>query len=1082
MCCQVCKVHAIGHLVNKKWDSIRKLFQSNLFHRKIECKFYMVREVLILVVPSPNISTCMNFLEVSPLCSFNNYPKPIHMFLFSRKIYFLFLLQLFSCCIAFAQAPQAIPYQAVARDVNGNVLSNQAISIQFSIHDSIPTGSIVYQEIQQVTTTSLGLFTCHLGQGTPVVGTFASVNWSNGNKYLQVEMDPSGVTTYTDMGTTQLMSVPYALYAASSNGWTTTGNSGTNDVVNALGTNDATDLVIKTDNFETARLFSNPETGGGLNSPTDRLRLMRTGLVNQKWPMVASFQLGSYEANIEGRTQMDIALLNNSGVYADTKVMSLLANGHVGIGNTAPHAPLQFGNNLLNRKLVLYETNDNDHEFLGLGINPGVLRYQVANAGDSHVFFSGNGASASNELMRITGTGNVGIGTSAPTEQLHTTGGVRFSALSGNSRRTVYVDSTGKLSAGIDSVQSFSVAPNATFNNYAESSITVMGQPVIPSTNIAVHINYQQDNARFFLKSPNGDILNLLSIANGLLIVVDADFTDNGTPIPPNQTTINGTFQPLGDMTVTGGNITPTVSSFAAINGGTINPNGVWTLMMWTTYNFSYGQINNWSISFNSSSNTQGSDYFHTMWLNGALTKTSSIYDNGKVGINTITPQRTLDVHGDIAQGTWTDDLASRRIGVMDATTQTAGMEIENTTLGGNYSQKVHFITHHNASGFGRRLTINEDGYVGIGTTLPVNKLTVAGNTNITGSLGIGITSSNFKLHVAGDDNAIKISGSGGFQQYGQLNFGDANYVYLKEDVDDRLTIRANRIALEGGNVGIGTFNPSTKLSVTGVGGLFVSSTNSGSGTFDWIAGNFGGSSGSRVVTGILNGVATIGGHTSDLSSWTNLSINPEGGRVGIGTNSPSNQVLMQVVSSVTNDNWVAGFANNANTSGTKCNGIIINAGNPAGNNFSNMISFNRPDGVNIGAVGQSGSGSVSFSSTSDKRLKENIHPTKFGLSDLNKIDVKDYDYINGTKDQTGFIAQQLYEIYPFAVSQGGEDPIKNPWMVDYGRVTPLLVKSVQELSHENDAMKKENEQLKSQLNEILRRLNQLEKNNTTIK
>lgn len=348
------------------------------------------------------------------------------MFASSRKIYFLLLLQLFSFSIVFAQAPQAIPYQAVARDVNGNVLGNQAISLRFSVHDLLPSGTIVYQETQSLSTNSLGLFTCNLGQGVIIVGTLSSVNWGSGEKYIQVEFDAAGGTNYTDMGTTQLMSVPYALYAGSSNGWTTTGNSGTNDVANALGTNDATDLVIKTDNFETARLFSNPETSSGINPPTDRLRLMRTGLVNQKWPMVASFQLGSYEANIEGRTQMDIALLNNSGVYADTKVMSLLANGHVGIGNTTPHAPLQLSNSLSNRKIVLYETSDNDHEFLGLGVNPGMLRYQVANSSDNHAFFAGNGASASNELMRITGTGNVGIGTQTPTTKLDIAGNIKI--------------------------------------------------------------------------------------------------------------------------------------------------------------------------------------------------------------------------------------------------------------------------------------------------------------------------------------------------------------------------------------------------------------------------------------------------------------------------------------------------------------------------------------------------------------------------------------------------------------------------------------------------------------------------------
>ncbi len=76
---------------------------------------------------------------------------------------------------------------------------------------------------------------------------------------------------------------------------------------------------------------------------------------------------------------------------------------------------------------------------------------------------------------------------------------------------------------------------------------------------------------------------------------------------------------------------------------------------------------------------------------NGTSLLDGSIMDNGHVGINTNTPQRTLDVYGDIAQGMWLDSLPSRRIGVMDATTHVAGMEIENTTLTGLYSQKGSF-------------------------------------------------------------------------------------------------------------------------------------------------------------------------------------------------------------------------------------------------------------------------------------------------------------------------------------------------------------------------------------------------------
>ena len=113
--------------------------------------------------------------------------------------------------ISHAQAPQAIPYQAFARNNEGFPIVNQSISLRFSIHDAISTGTIVFQEEQNATTNNLGLFTTNIGQGSVITGTFASVNWGSGSKFMQVEMDVNGGTNYTDMGTQQLLSVPYAL-------------------------------------------------------------------------------------------------------------------------------------------------------------------------------------------------------------------------------------------------------------------------------------------------------------------------------------------------------------------------------------------------------------------------------------------------------------------------------------------------------------------------------------------------------------------------------------------------------------------------------------------------------------------------------------------------------------------------------------------------------------------------------------------------------------------------------------------------------------------------------------------------------
>ncbi|MEP7168264.1 MAG: collagen-like protein, partial [Bacteroidota bacterium] len=119
--------------------------------------------------------------------------------------------------ISNAQTPQAIPYQGVARNASGNIIAGQNISLRLSIHDVTPAGTVVYKETHSTTTNTLGLFSVNIGGGTAITGTLSGIAWGTGAKYLQVELDAAGGTSYTDMGTTQLNSVPYALYAESAN-------------------------------------------------------------------------------------------------------------------------------------------------------------------------------------------------------------------------------------------------------------------------------------------------------------------------------------------------------------------------------------------------------------------------------------------------------------------------------------------------------------------------------------------------------------------------------------------------------------------------------------------------------------------------------------------------------------------------------------------------------------------------------------------------------------------------------------------------------------------------------------------------
>ena len=126
---------------------------------------------------------------------------------------FSFLFILGFSAITLAQAPEAIKYQAAVRDADGNRLKNTAIGVQISIVQDSATGSAVYTETFAETTTGSGLLNIELGGGTPTNGTFADIDWSQGPYFVELALDISGGTSYQVMGSTQLVSVPYALYA-----------------------------------------------------------------------------------------------------------------------------------------------------------------------------------------------------------------------------------------------------------------------------------------------------------------------------------------------------------------------------------------------------------------------------------------------------------------------------------------------------------------------------------------------------------------------------------------------------------------------------------------------------------------------------------------------------------------------------------------------------------------------------------------------------------------------------------------------------------------------------------------------------
>lgn len=131
-----------------------------------------------------------------------------------KKIIFT-IASLLSLNIAMAQAPQGFKYQAVSRNTSGNVLSNQTILYRISILEGSENGAVIYSENHSATSNAHGLVNFTIGNGSINYGDFATIDWGNNTYFIQLEANTNGVN-YDLMGTSQMMSVPYALYAKTS--------------------------------------------------------------------------------------------------------------------------------------------------------------------------------------------------------------------------------------------------------------------------------------------------------------------------------------------------------------------------------------------------------------------------------------------------------------------------------------------------------------------------------------------------------------------------------------------------------------------------------------------------------------------------------------------------------------------------------------------------------------------------------------------------------------------------------------------------------------------------------------------------
>ena len=135
----------------------------------------------------------------------------------TKRILVLLVAVLNFSLSAFAQLPNKFNYQGVVRNSAGVPVSNQPVQLKISILDASATGTLLYQEKHSVTTNTFGLYNVVIGAGTVLTGTFVAINWGFQDKYIKTEISTNNGLTFNTLGTSQLLAVPYAMYAGSTN-------------------------------------------------------------------------------------------------------------------------------------------------------------------------------------------------------------------------------------------------------------------------------------------------------------------------------------------------------------------------------------------------------------------------------------------------------------------------------------------------------------------------------------------------------------------------------------------------------------------------------------------------------------------------------------------------------------------------------------------------------------------------------------------------------------------------------------------------------------------------------------------------
>ncbi|RLD58503.1 MAG: hypothetical protein DRJ05_07920 [Bacteroidetes bacterium] len=980
-----------------------------------------------------------------------------------KKI-FLTMFFLTITLFLFAQTPQTFKYQAVVRDNAGEIIENQPVKFRISIRIGSAGGAIVYRETHPVTTNGFGLANLNIGEGTPISGTFISIDWGTATKFLEVELDPLGGNSYISMGTTQLISVPYALYSEN----TANTDDADADPANELNTSvilNGTDLKV---------------TDAGGTIITDLTTLQEDADADPTNELNTDINLdgNSLELTDAGGTLVvDLGTLSGDSDWTISgDDMYSGVSGNVGIGTSSPSAPLEVSGRIS-------QINTGYSVFIGedAGINDDL--------NDNSNAFIGFKAGFTN----IDGKGNVGIG-----------------------RNSLYNNTQGDYNTALGG---FSAINNTTGENNTAVGVSSLNDNTIGSNNTSVGKNAQYSNisgdfntsvgceSLFYNKTGyNNTVIGyqagmgalIQSFSGSVLIGYQAglnEFTDNRLYIENSSSDsplIYGEFD--NDILAVNGKLgigTHTPSAPLEVSGriSQINTGNSVFLGEGAGINDDLsGNDNTFIGSRAGQNNTTGSD--NSAIGESALYSNVSGIQNSALGYYSLYASSTGQYNVAVGAFALRNNMhGSGNVGIGNAVNFWNTTGSNNTAIGyeagkgqiGNSINGCIFIGYQ--AGYNNNLDnklyiensdsdtpliygefdnniVSINGRLGVGTETPGAELEVF---NASGQVDFRITRPSSSV-------AAVISFYTASTQEWSLNTasGSENMLF-----DRGIGNTTGNLALmsTGGNVGIGTSSPSVKALVVGGtdasiggGGYLITGSTTGQNIVldenEIMARNNGGTSSLQLQRD--GGSLSVHYGLGEINEFRIL----DDGKTGIGESGPSAKLHLNTT---TGEDAMRVQTVGLTKFKIASNGSVAVGYNPSTPTYAlqlqNSSTFLMGRGLAYG-----------WSTYSDNRLKSNQKELEYGLKEVMQMQPKSYNHHSSSTNEEGdfimvtdqkiptfgFIAQEVQQIIPEAVNEP-EDASKNLWSMDYDKLIPVLTKAIQEQQAMIEAMQLEIEALKNQ-------------------